>query len=87
MKRNLFPFVFMFIIGIAMVGCAEPEGQDENIKATQEILELTLNGPSEELREALGGGVEATNHYDEERFRDFFANENGYSTAMAPFLC
>jgi hypothetical protein len=66
-----------------LIGCTEKkETQDENIKTIEAVLEDSLTGPSDELKQILDKEseemFEALNQYEEKLFKDYFANETSY---------
>ena len=70
---------------LLLVGCTETKEtktQDENIKTIEAVLQNSLTGPSDELKQILDKESEekfaALNQYEENLFKDYFANETSY---------
>jgi hypothetical protein len=66
-----------------LIGCTEKkETQDENIKTIEAVLQNSLTGPSDELKQILDKESEekfdALNQYEEKLFKHYFANETSY---------
>ena len=75
-------FTFLLLI---LVGCTEKKEtitQDENIKTIEAVLQNSLTGPSDELKQILDKEseekFEALNQYEEKLFKDYFATETSY---------
>jgi hypothetical protein len=86
-KSNNFCGTILFTLLLLLsVGCTEKkatETQDENIQIIETVLQKSLNGPSDELKQILNKEreekVEALNQYEENLFKDYFANETSYT--------
>lgn len=83
--RKLFGFAGTLLL-LLLVGCTEDKvtkAQDENIQTIEAVLQNSLSGPSDELKEILnkksGEKVEAFDQYEEKQFRDYFADETSYA--------
>lgn len=88
MKKRMTQFfaTAMFsLLLLILVGCTESKEtktQDENIKTIEAVLQNSLTGPSDELKQLLEKEseekFEALNQYEENLFKDYFANETSY---------
>ncbi|MFD1849926.1 hypothetical protein [Oceanobacillus bengalensis] len=84
MKKQMYK---LFVIALftplllLVVGCTETETkvQDENIKSIEAVLQNALTGPSEELKQMLESkGLEDLVQYEENLYKDYFANDTSY---------
>lgn len=71
---------------LMLVGCTEKKEtktQDENIQTIEAVLQNSLTGPSDELKQILDkeseAKFEALNQYNENLFKDYFADETSYT--------
>jgi hypothetical protein len=64
---------------LTSLGEKETKTQDENIPTIEAVLENALTGPSDELNQMLEGeGFEDLIKYEEELYKDYFANDSSY---------
>lgn len=67
---------------LMLVGCTEKtetKKQDENIQTIEAVLQNCLTGPSDELNKMLEGeGFEDLIKYEEDLYKDYFANDASY---------
>ncbi|ASN06399.1 hypothetical protein [Virgibacillus necropolis] len=73
----LFASLILFIVGCTEK--TETKTQDENIQTIEAVLQKALNGPSDELKQALEGeGLEDLVQYEEDLYKDYFADDMSY---------
>jgi hypothetical protein len=80
---KFFAVTLFILLLLMLIGCTEKkETQDENIKTIESVLQNSLTGPSDELKQILGKESEEKfdelNQYEEKLFKDYFANETSY---------
>jgi hypothetical protein len=86
LRKRTFKFFVttLFILLLLMlIGCTnKKETKDENIKTIEAVLQNSLTGPSDELKQILDKEseekFEALNQYEEKIFKDYFATETSY---------
>ncbi|MEH7246835.1 hypothetical protein V7114_08660 [Neobacillus niacini] len=83
---KFFATAFFILLLLMVVGCTEKKEtktQDENIKTIEAVLQNSLTGPSDEMKQILnsesGKKFEALNQYEQKLFKDYFANETSYT--------
>jgi len=83
---KLFATALFALLLLMLAGCIEKketQTQDENIKTIEAVLQNSLTGPSDELKQILDKEseekFEALNQYNENLFKDYFANETSYT--------
>jgi hypothetical protein len=82
-KRNdrSFGVALFILLTLFMVGCTEKtetEQQDENIETIEAVLQTSLTGPDDELIQILDENFDALGQYEENRYKDYFADETSY---------
>ncbi|MFJ5761940.1 hypothetical protein ACIQAA_23045 [Neobacillus sp. NPDC093182] len=83
MKKRMYTFLAAVLFAsLFLVSCTEKTGtktQDENIRTIEAVLQNSLNGPSDELNRMLEGeGFGDLIKYEEDLYKDYFANEASY---------
>jgi uncharacterized lipoprotein YehR (DUF1307 family) len=83
---KFFATAFFVSLLLMLAGCTEKketQTQDENIKTIDAVLQNSLTGPSDELKQILDKeseeNFEALNQYNENIFKDYFADETSYT--------
>ncbi|MEC1520723.1 hypothetical protein P9D43_01590 [Neobacillus niacini] len=83
---QIFATTMFSLLLLMLVGCTESketQTQDENIKTIEAVLQNSLTGPSDEMKRILEKEseekFEALNQYEENLFKDYFANEMSYT--------
>ncbi|WP_148629713.1 hypothetical protein [Bacillus sp. E214] len=89
MKKRLsdvFATVLLTLLLFMLVGCTEEKEaktQDENIQTIEAVLQNSLTGPSDELKQIVDQESEeklaALRQHEEKLFKDYFANETSYT--------
>lgn len=89
MKKRLsdeFATVLFTLLLLMLVGCTEEKEaktQDKNIQTIEAVLQNSLTGPSDELKQIVDQESEeklaALRQYEEKLFKDYFANETSYT--------
>lgn len=84
MNKYFATAVFTLLL-LIIAGCTEKKEtktQNENIKTIEAVLQNSLTGPSDELKQILDKEseekFESLNQYEEKIFKDYFANETSY---------
>lgn len=84
--NNFGGIVLFTLLLLLSVGCTEKKAtktQDENIQTIVTVLQKSFNGPSDELKQIMDKEseekVEALNQYEENLFKNYFANETSYT--------
>jgi hypothetical protein len=82
---KFFATALFTLLLLILVGCTEIKEtitQDENVKTIEAVLQNSLTGPSDELKQILDKEseekFEALNQYEERLFKAYFANETSY---------
>jgi hypothetical protein len=83
---KFFATAFFTLLLLMVVGCTEKKetkAQDENLKTIEAVLQNSLTGSSDEMKQILNSEsekkFEALNQYEQKLFKDYFANETSYT--------
>ena len=82
---NFFATVLFTLLLLMLMGCTEEreaKKQDKNIQIIEAVLQNSLTGPSDELKQIVDQESEeklaTLRQYEDKLFKDYFANETSY---------
>ncbi|RLL48341.1 hypothetical protein D8M04_03495 [Oceanobacillus piezotolerans] len=80
--QSFYVVTFITIILLVLVACnekTETKYQDENLVTIETVLNQAFTGPSDELKQIVDSkGLEDLVQYDENFYKDYFADESSY---------